>query len=298
MAAVLHEVLMDRLHELRYEPTAKRVTALHGGTAVARTTSACMVWEPRRVVPAYAVPSADLLAEVVPSGGASGGTSDLPSPMLGDRPVLDPSVPFAVHSTPGTALDVVTGSGVLPGAAFRPDDADLASYVVLEFAAFDWFDEDEPVVGQPRAPFHRVAPLATARPRRHSLGGTLLADSTSAVALFETLLPARWYVPASDVRVELVPGELSTYCAYKGRASYFSVDLPGGENLVWTYREPLRDAVPVRDLLAFFDERVDVTLDGVPLPRPVTPGPADRLRGRWPGLGTWRWFWRCSGSRR
>jgi uncharacterized protein (DUF427 family) len=71
----------------------------------------------------------------------------------------------------------------------------------------------------------------------------------------------------------LTPSKSTSVCAYKGRASYWSAEV-GGETLpdiAWSYEEPLLDAVPVRDHLAFFDERVDVTLGGEPLPRPVTP---------------------------
>ena len=79
----------------------------------------------------------------------------------------------------------------------------------------------------------------------------------------------RFYLPRAEV-VKLEPSDTVTYCAYKGRASYFS--LPGGPaDIAWTCREPLLDAVPVRDRIAFFDERVDVVVDGESQERPVTP---------------------------
>jgi uncharacterized protein (DUF427 family) len=93
------------------------------------------------------------------------------------------------------------------------------------------------------------------------------------VLLFETLLPVRYYLPADDVRVPLEPSATHTWCAYKGRASYLSPVVGGTAltDLAWTYPEPLREAAPVRDLVCFFDERVDVMLDGERRPRPVTP---------------------------
>jgi uncharacterized protein (DUF427 family) len=83
----------------------------------------------------------------------------------------------------------------------------------------------------------------------------------------------RFYLPAEDVRVPLEPSSTRSWCAYKGQASYLSPVLGGAPvpDLAWTYPEPLREAAPVRDLVCFFDERVDVVLDGERRPRPVTP---------------------------
>ena len=66
---------------------------------------------------------------------------------------------------------------------------------------------------------------------------------------------------------------LRTICAYKGEAAYKSVEMPDGtvlDDVVWYYPEPLNDAAPVRDLVAFYDERVDVVVDGVRHGRPRT----------------------------
>jgi uncharacterized protein (DUF427 family) len=88
--------------------------------------------------------------------------------------------------------------------------------------------------------------------------------------LFETSLPTRFYLPRADVAADLEPSETVSYCAYKGRAWYLSV--PGGPtDIAWTYHQPLREAEPVRDLVAFFNERVDVIVDGQHRKRPVTP---------------------------
>ena len=88
--------------------------------------------------------------------------------------------------------------------------------------------------------------------------------------LFETLLPVRFYLPRDDVAVALEPSDTVSYCAYKGRASYLSV--PGGpRDVAWTCPDPLHDAPPVRDRICFFDERVDVIVDGERRARPVTP---------------------------
>ncbi len=195
-------------------------------------------------------------------------------PDVSTRPVLDPSVPFSVHTADGEVVDVRVAGQTRPGAGFRLTDADLAGYVVLDFTAVDqWRGENEVNVGHPRDPFHRIDILASSRNVRLELDGTVLADSSRPTLLFETMLPTRYYLPRADVRVELIPSETRSYCAYKGHASYLSPTV--GEqviqDLAWTYQQPLREASHVQDLVAFFDERVDVVLDGKRLERPVTP---------------------------
>jgi uncharacterized protein (DUF427 family) len=137
----------------------------------------------------------------------------------------------------------------------------------------EWFVEDEQVFGHPRDPFHRLDIYRTKRRVRVMLGGEVLADSVRSLALFETALPPRFYIPADDVRTELLePSEQRTRCAYKGSASYWHVRAGGElhEDIAWTYPEPDDDALEVRDLVAFFNERVELELDGVPQERPVT----------------------------
>ena len=280
MGVRMMELLTGALDALRYEPTAKRIRVFLGGEPVTETEDARLVWEPRRVVPTYAVPAAALTAQLLPAGAESGDDwGHLPLagedagfrlPDVSSRPVLDPSVPFAVHTCPGTAFDVIAGDETAGRAAFRPDDDDLADYVVLDFDAFEWREEDEAIVGHPHDPFGRIDVLQSSRHIRVEHDGTLLAESSRPMLLFETLLPVRFYLPRDDVAVALEPSDTVSYCAYKGRASYLSV-AGGPRDVAWTYPDPLHDAQPVRDRICFFDERVDVIVDGERRVRPVTP---------------------------
>ena len=133
---------------------------------------------------------------------------------------------------------------------------------MLDFAAFDtWLEEDEVIRGHPRDPYHRVDVRRSSRHVRIELDGRVLADTTRPTLVFETGLPTRYYLPREDVQVELKPSETTTICAYKGGASYWSV--PGGDDLVWGYEQPLPDAAGLAGLVAFYDEKVQVTVDGV-----------------------------------
>jgi uncharacterized protein (DUF427 family) len=263
--------------QLRHEPTAKRIRAVLGGETVVDSTRALLVWEPRRIVPSYAVPAEDVHGELRAAAVAAPGPGTDVGVALPDVTalrVLDPRIPFAVHSADGEAADLRAAGQERPGAAFRPADGDLAGMVVLDFGAFDaWYEEDELNVAHPRDPFHRIDVLPSSRQVQLELDGVPLADSSRPALLFETMLPTRYYLPRADVTAELIPSDTRTWCAYKGQASYFSVTAGGRlvRDIAWTYPDPRHDALQVRDLIAFFDERVDVTLDGERRPRPVTP---------------------------
>ena len=260
MAVKITDLLGSHFPTLRYEPTVKRIRASVGSQVVADTCHGLLVWEPRRLVPTYAVPAQALSADLVP----------IEESAISPAHLLDPRNPFSEHTADGQAYDVVTESKTLRSAAFRPDDPDLTDHLLLDFAQFHWREEDEPIVAHPHDPFHRIDILRSSRHIRIELQGRLLAESSRSVLLFETLLPVRFYLPLEDVIRHLEPSDTVTYCAYKGRASYFS--LPGErDDIAWTYPEPLREAEPIRGYVCFFDEHVDVTVDGLPRSRPTTP---------------------------
>ena len=268
MSVRVRDLLMAELGALRFEPTQKRIRATLEGRTVIDSTRALLVWEPKRVVPTYAVPIADIDGEL---DAAPDGIAAIGAPELGGRAVLDPSIPFSVHTVDGEPMSVRARGGGVAAAAFVPSDPLLEDVVLLDFAAFDaWYEEDERNVAHPRDPFHRIDIVHSSRAVRIELDGTVLAESGRACLLFEPPLPVRYYVLAEDVRTELLdPSETRSACAYKGEASYLA--LPGAGDVAWTYRAPLREAEEVRDRIAFFNEHVDIVVDGERLERPVTP---------------------------
>jgi uncharacterized protein (DUF427 family) len=98
----------------------------------------------------------------------------------------------------------------------------------------------------------------------------VLAESSEPTLLFETHLPMRFYLPRRDLVLEPSPSPKRTVCAYKGEAGHWSFDLPGGDDLAWSYEEPIVDAAQIKGLVAFYDEQVDVVLDGERRERPRT----------------------------
>ncbi|HLU44254.1 MAG TPA: DUF427 domain-containing protein, partial [Natronosporangium sp.] len=142
----------------------------------------------------------------------------------------------------------------------------------LEWSAMtEWLEEDEPVYTHPRDPYKRVDILASSRRVRIDVAGVTVAESRAPRILFETGLPPRYYLPLSDIRMELLrPSDRVTHCPYKGTAHYWSVEVAGNryEDLVWIYRTPLPECQKIAGLACFYQERVDLAVDGVWQPRP------------------------------
>jgi uncharacterized protein (DUF427 family) len=167
---------------------------------------------------------------------------------------------------------------VTDGAFIHPEPPEglpgLAGLIAFYWAALDdWLEEDEPVEGHGRDPYHRVDALASSRRVRVSLDGELLAETSRPTIVYETGLMPRWYLPREDVRAELQPGGAETVCAYKGHPVYWSVTTASGlyENVAWTYLDPLPGVAAIAGRVAFFDEHVDIEVDGRPRGRPRSP---------------------------
>lgn len=266
MAMQLGQQIAGLRDELRYEPTAKRVRASLGGSAVLDTTRAILVWEPGWVVPQYAVPVEELRLELAPDDGAAE-----PDP---DAPLYDPETGRRRHTADGQLMLLRRTEGDLPGVGFRLADPVLRDYVVLEWNAFDgWTEDGEDVIGHPHDPFARIDIRRVAQQVRVELDGHVLAESTRARALYETHLPVRYYLPREDVVVPLEPSETTSICAYKGQATYWSAELDGqrAPDVAWGYEQPLEESAVLLGLVCFFAERTDLFLDGVAQDRPQSP---------------------------
>ena len=267
MATQLSGALKRLLPELRFEPTSKRIRARLDDAVVLDSSRAVLVWEPKRILPGYAVPEADVAASLSPAASPPPAGAD-----PAELPVIFPSVPFSVRLSGGDLLDVAAGNRKAPSAAFRLADPDLAGYIVFDFGAFDWFEEEEPIQSHPRDPFHRVDTRRSSRHVQVSLNGRTLADSHAPTLVFETNLPVRTYFPPEDVNwPELNATDSMTGCAYKGQASYWALVDGDGRDIAWSYRTPLPDAAQLAGLVCFYDEYTDVTIDGEPQLRTATP---------------------------
>ncbi len=237
------------------EPVARRVRAVLGGQVVMDTTRALYLWEwpfyPQFLIHAQDVDAAALIDE---------------------------------HSTHRVSRGTVAKVGLRAGDQERRDAGrrylessieGLAGMIRFDWDALDaWFEEDEQVFVHPRSPYVRVDALRSTRRVRVELQGIVLAESSAPVMVFETGLPTRYYLDRSAVDFShLRPSDTVTACPYKGRtSSYWSVQTAETlhQDLAWSYDFPTRQLQPVAGLVAFYDEKVDVFLDGELQPRPKT----------------------------
>jgi uncharacterized protein (DUF427 family) len=134
----------------------------------------------------------------------------------------------------------------------------LQGYAGFYWDAMDeWYDEDERVEGHLRDPYHRVDVRRSSRPVRVLLGETVLAHTRSPLLLSETGLPNRFYIPAEDVRQDLLePSDTHTVCAYKGTASYWSVNAADAKlaDAVWSYSQAEGDSAAISGYLSFLHD--------------------------------------------
>ncbi len=240
---------------IRVEQGQKRVRAYLNGQLVADTYAPLLVWE-SPYYPTYYVPVADITAELVPSGESDD------HGRLGEAEILH------VKTTAGAAEKAARRYPAAPEPVLR--DA-----VRLDWGAMsEWLEEDEPVYTHPRDPYKRVDILASSRLVRVEIDGVKVAESGQPRLLFETGLPTRYYLPLSAVRMDLLrPSDTSTHCPYKGSAAYWSVDTGTRvhKDVVWIYRTPLPESQKIAGLACFYNERVDIYLDGEKQARPKSP---------------------------
>jgi uncharacterized protein (DUF427 family) len=241
--------------QVRTEAGAKRVRAYLGGELVADTTRPLLVWE-APYYPTYYFPASDVRADLLTSEGSSEH-----SPSRGD----------------GEVLTVRAGGREAAGAALRYSESpieELRDTIRLRWDAMDaWFEEDEEVFTHARDPHTRVDILPSSRHVRVEIDGAVIAESTSPRLLFETGLPTRFYLPKTHVRMGMLElGELVTHCPYKGRAISFGARTGGRvhDNVAWCYPTPLPESERVAGLIAFYNEKVDLHIDGTLAERPAS----------------------------
>jgi uncharacterized protein (DUF427 family) len=226
------------------EPAPRRVRGFLANQVVFDTTNALYVWE-WPPYPQYYIP----LKDITDGALVNEGTATLHSIKIGDT--------------------------VRPSSARVFSDGALKDTVRFDWDALDsWFEEDEEIFVHPRNPYARVDAVRSSRTVRVELDGVLVAESSGAVMVFETGLPTRYYLPRTDVRFDrLVPSDTVTACPYKGRTTgYWSVRAGDTvhRDLAWSYDFPTLPLQPIAGLVAFYNEKVDISVAGEKLPRPLT----------------------------
>jgi uncharacterized protein (DUF427 family) len=238
-------------HRLLFDPFPRRVRAVFGGETVLDTTSGMLLHE-SNLLPQLYLPRADVREDLL-----TGTDHHTHCPFKGDASYWSVTVN-------GRTADKALWSYLdpLPAASW------LRDHVALYWNSMDtWFDEDEEVAGHLRDPYHRVDVRSTSRYVQVLAGEEVVAESGRAVVLSETGLPNRYYLPANDVRGELLDSSTHTVCPYKGTASYRSLSAPSGliTDAAWYYPEPMDGVRAIRGYLCFGTEGIETRVDGVPV---------------------------------
>lgn len=235
-------------HTDAVEPVPRRLRGYLAGRCVFDTISAVYVWDTPQY-PTYHVPLADV-----------------------DPQLLTDDEHSRLRRGPTTTFTLGHGDSRRPGAvrAYTADaDPAVAGLARIEWEALDaWFEEDEQVWVHPRNPYARVDALRSSRLVRVELDGQLLAESSATVMVFETGLPTRYYLERTAVDfTKLTPSKTVSECPYKGRTTAYWSARVGNDvvaDVAWSYDFPTRALTPIANLVAFYNERTQITVDGRP----------------------------------
>ncbi|MGI9649044.1 MAG: DUF427 domain-containing protein [Acidimicrobiia bacterium] len=241
--------------QIRVEDGHKRVRVFLDGECVADSVGVKLVWE-KPYYPVYYFPESDVRMELLTASG-----EEKRSPSRGTA----------------TLFNVKAGNKEAANAAYSypdPKIEELGGLIAFHWKAMDaWFEENEEVFVHARDPYTRIDALPSSRHIEVQINGVTVADSTRPTLLFETGLPTRYYLPLIDVRMDLLSdSDTATFCPYKGQASYYSVDIEGDlvEDIAWYYKYPVEESSRIAGMVSFYNEKVDIYVDGTLEDRPKT----------------------------
>jgi uncharacterized protein (DUF427 family) len=250
--------VVDSAAVVRTEPWPRRVRGVLGHETVVDSTRTLLQFEAKHL-PVWYFPREDVRVDLFERSKKHTKCPDKGTASYWNLVVGDRLVPDAVWSYE----EVVDG---------RDDIAGRFAFYWNKLDA--WFEEDDEVFVHPRDPYHRVDVVSSSRHVRIELDGVELANTNRPRLLFETGLPVRYYIPRADVNELLLDRtETASQCPYKGVATYYAARVGGRvvDDIAWTYTFPIPECPKVEGLVAFFDEQVDVWVDGELQATPETP---------------------------
>ena len=247
--------MTDTRGRVKVEDGQKRVRAYLGGEVVADSEHVKLVWE-KPYYPTYYFPPGDVRTDLLVDTGEA-----YKSPSRGTA---------SLHTIKAGEKEAVAAARVWN----RSEIDELSGFISLNWKAMShWFEEDEEVYVHARDPYKRIDILQSSRHVEVVIDGVKVADTNRPKLLFETGLPVRYYLPKTDIRLDLlVESEAQTSCPYKGDAEYWHVRTGDGlvEDIVWSYPSPVAESAAIAGYLSFYNEKVDIIVDGVLEERPST----------------------------
>ncbi|KAI9881613.1 MAG: hypothetical protein M1830_000177 [Pleopsidium flavum] len=251
LSKLASDLLAKGPHKL--EPTTRRVRVLFNKIYIADTTSARHVWE-HPYYPQYYLPLDSIKPHTLTKGkpiSHSTNNND-GAAFLGSLRVNDRSTERVLIFEKGPLADLVR----------------------LEFGAMDaWYEEDKEIYVHPKDPYKRVDILPSSRKVTVGIEDKTVAESAGGMFLIETGLPTRYYLPQTSVKWEYVtPSDTTSSCPYKGQANYYNVTIDGKEHkdAIWWYQYPTPESIAIAGMVCFYNEKVDIWIDGVKQERPIS----------------------------
>lgn len=243
-------------HPVIIEPTLRWIRVKFGGKYIADSKRALLLLEygPGRL-PAYYFPKEDVLMDVLFPTDYKQDEDQRRfwNLKVGDQ--ISENAAYSFHNPPA-------------------DHLAIKNYITFKWHLMDaWFEEEEVFV-HARDPHKRVDVMASSRHIRIEIDGKIIAESQRPYLLFETNLPVRYYLPREDIKMDLlIPSKTVTRCPYKGVAEYWDVNSGQSQHkdFVWSYPVPILENPKIKDLMCFFNEKVDIYVDGDLQNRPQTP---------------------------
>jgi len=243
---------MDNKKFVKWEPSSRWVRVQFNHEYVADSKGAILVWEHEKY-PVYYFPLDDVRSEFLRSTGKGHNGRQTWHVKVGDKEAANAAYSYTNLLGP---------------------DAPLNGFITFPWHKMDhWFEEAEEVFVHARDPYKRIDTIASSRHIKVVLDGVTVAETERPYLLFETSLPTRYYIKPEDVKFELLnPTETHTQCPYKGEASYWAATVNGREfkDIVWSYPDPIPEIPKIKGLLCFFNEKVDIFVDGEREERPQT----------------------------
>ena len=228
------------------EHLRRRMSVVLGGSTIARSDGAILLFEPARYPVAY-----------------------FPVGDLADR-VLQPTDRETAHPDLGKTkwFDVAGGDGnTTRRAAWQHVEPPAKAAALRDTVAFAWhamdafYEEDERILGHAADPYHRVDIRRTSRHLVVREDDRVVADTHAPLVLYESGFAPRWYLPRADIAADALHAiEGQTFCPYKGLASYY--DVGDTRSAAWSYRAPFEEVARIADLVSFYPEKLTITIDG------------------------------------
>jgi uncharacterized protein (DUF427 family) len=241
----------------RIEETSRRVRVLFNKKFIADTKSAKFVWE-HPYYPIYYLPSSDVQTKYIEKVSATeDGEGHICRLAVGNR-----STEKVIWYEKGQLAGLIR----LQFSEMGNPTVFLHLFVNKLINVDAWFEEDTEIYQHPKDPYKRVDIIPSTRHVVVKINDTVIAESSSPIFLYETMLPVRYYLPKTSLNFELIePSNTVTHCPYKGDANYYSVVIDGKEykDYIWWYKYPAPESTAIAGRVSFYNEKVDTYIDGV-----------------------------------